>query len=478
MKRKIPPFVALCLLCLLLCPVLSRGEEAYTSITTRQELEAIGENPTGRYRLEADIDLGDAPWTPIPFSGELDGNGHILLNLTVETTGSDTRITKDGNRLKYDTVFAGLFSVAENASIHDLTLLNAKVSLTTEEHCFIAALCGYAQYCTFENITLSCRNTLTCAAVNEGVGGLMGYCYDSEVTNCTVNAELVFTDTNRDVDCESFLGGIYACGCGRIFDTNVTLRGYASIYGYAHSGGFVGMCKLLTPAYRPRLRNCTSDTIISFFECAPARRAYCDPYIGENCGQSCYLAANQTIHYEGKETGAYDTLLLPEMCPSPVYQTEETPYDCQSVGFTTYTCESCGYSYTDDYHLPDHHYEAVVTPPTCTEEGYTTYTCSGCQDSYVEDVMPAAHTPGAWETALEPQPGVEGREVQKCLACGEILEERTLAPLPIEETASATGVPLQMEDSKEPDTGNKEEPTQRNLWENIVYYLFFGWLFQ
>lgn len=478
MKRMMKNLTAFCLICLLLCPVLSWGEEAYIPITTRQELEAIGENPTGRYRLEADIDLSEAPWEPIPFSGELDGGGHVLLNLQVESTGSDERTTIDGNRLKYDTVFAGLFSVAENASIHDLTLLNAKVTITTEAHCFIAALCGYARNCTFENVTLSCRNTLNCAGTNEGIGGLMGYCYDSEVQNCTVNAQLVFTDTNRAVDCESFLGGIYACGCGRIFDSSVTLRGYASIYGYAHSGGFVGMCKMLTNKYNPRLRNCTSDTIIAFFECAPSRRAYCDAFIGENCGGNCYLAGNTTVQYENREVrDDYETLLLPEMCPDPTCTVVETPYTCESMGYTTYTCEGCGYSYTDDYHLPDHHYEAVVTAPTCTSEGYTAYTCPTCEDSFVEDVVPAAHTPGEWESSVAPQPGVEGKEVIKCQECGEILEERVLEALPVPEATLAPAVPTATAEAAE-SAIKQEAPAQRNLWENIVYYLFFGWLFQ
>lgn len=477
MKCTIKTLAVLCLVCLLLCPALAQGEEAYISITTRQELEAIANNPSGRYRLEADIDLGEAPWTPLSFSGELDGGGHMLLNLQVDTTGTEVRTTLDGNRLKYDTVFGGLFSVAENASIHDLTLLNAEVNVATEAHCFIAALCGYAHNCTFENITLSCRNTLQCAGINEGVGGLMGYCYDSEVHNCTVNAQLVFTDTNREVDCESFLGGIYASGCGRIFDSDVTLRGYASIYGYAHSGGFVGMCKMLTNRYNPRLRNCTSDTIITFFECAPSRRAYCNPYIGENSRDCCYLAGNTTVQYENRETRKdYETILLPEMCANPTYTIEETAYTCQSAGFVTYTCQSCGYQYTDDYHLPEHRYEAVVTAPTCTEEGYTTYTCSTCQDSYVEDIVPAAHTPGEWETISEPQPGVEGKEVIRCLVCGEVLEERTTEALPLP-TASPTPTDAPSDVPTET-PASREELAERSWWDKIVYYLFFGWLFQ
>lgn len=468
MKSKRTFFTALCLICLLLCPLFSRGEEAYIPISTRQELEAIAQNPGGKYRLEADIDLGGAPWTPIAFFGELDGGGHTLLNLYVDTPGTDRRTTIDGNRKKYDTVFAALFSVAEKAFIHDLTLLNAKTVLTTEENCFIAALCGYAKDCTFENVAVSCRNTLNCASVNEGVGGLMGFCYESTVTACTVNAELVFTDTNREVDCESFLGGIYAGGCGRIFDSAVTLRGYASIYGYAHSGGFVGMCKLLSTEFSPRLRNCTSDTIITFFECAPARRAYCDPYIGEDCGKNCYMSGNTTVQFEGREVRQYDIPLLPEMCADPAYREEETLYSCAAMGYTTYTCTSCGYSYTDAYHLPDHRYEAAITAPTCTEEGYTTYTCPGCMDSYVSDQIPPTHTPGAWETETPAQEGLEGKEVKKCLVCGEVLEERTLEPLPTQPPASPapTSVP------------EEEAPKKKSWWETLVYYLFFGWIFQ
>ena len=79
---------------------------------------------------------------------------------------------------------------------------------------------------------------------------------------------------------------------------------------------------------------------------------------------------------------------------------------CTDKGYTTYTCDLCGHSYTDsetetiDHNYVDgfcsacgkeqpigceHEYESVVTAPTCTEKGYTTYTCQLCGDTYVAD---------------------------------------------------------------------------------------------
>lgn len=49
-------------------------------------------------------------WTPVEFSGELEGNGYSILNLTVNSVSQVSRITYDGNMKTYDTVFSGMFS--------------------------------------------------------------------------------------------------------------------------------------------------------------------------------------------------------------------------------------------------------------------------------------------------------------------------------------------------------------------------------
>jgi len=63
-----------------------------TLIHDRAELEAIQRD--GNYRLANDIDLTDAPWTPLftsaaPFIGLFDGDGHSLCGLQVNKAGVD-----------------------------------------------------------------------------------------------------------------------------------------------------------------------------------------------------------------------------------------------------------------------------------------------------------------------------------------------------------------------------------------------------
>lgn len=66
---------------------------------------------------------------------------------------------------------------------------------------------------------------------------------------------------------------------------------------------------------------------------------------------------------------------------------------CTEQGYTTYTCDRCGYSYTGNLvSATGHSYTASVTAPTCTEGGCTTYTCDVCGDSYAENYTdPAGH---------------------------------------------------------------------------------------
>ena len=116
--------------------------DSVISIKTLEDLKAIVKEPEASYRLDADIDMGGADWTPIPFYGILDGNDHVLYNLRITAPGKDTAVTVDGNNKQYDTRFAALFSVTRNAEIRDLNLIGAQVSVETDNHCFAAILAG------------------------------------------------------------------------------------------------------------------------------------------------------------------------------------------------------------------------------------------------------------------------------------------------------------------------------------------------
>ena len=110
-------------------------------ITSKEELAGIAANPSGNYRLDKDIDMTGVDWIPFKFSGNLDGNGHAILNLTYSTTGEETMTSYDGNYKKYDTGFGGLFSiVTEGASVTNLKLINVRATLTTDDPAFIGTV--------------------------------------------------------------------------------------------------------------------------------------------------------------------------------------------------------------------------------------------------------------------------------------------------------------------------------------------------
>ena len=400
------------------------------AISNREGLRKIAEHPDGDYVLTADIDLSEEPWTPIPFCGTLDGAGHTIGNLTVRETGEEARETFDGNRKRYDTVFAGLFSVAEGASIRNLRILNAELDIETDQNCFLGAIAGYAKDTVIENCTVSMRGTLTVSSVNVGLGGMVGFWEESEASGCSVEAELLFLDGNPDVLCEEFLGGVYASGYGTIRDCTVYTRGFAEIYGYAHNGGVGGMFKLPHGYKKPHfsIRDTAVDAEIRFFEVTPSRRAYCKPIIGEDGAKDCYLTHNTELHFAYEEFRT-PVRLRPESCETPMYTYENTPSTCTEWGYTTFTCSTCGYTYRDFYTLPQHRYRITETPPNCTQDGLLQYLCVDCGEAFTEPIPSEGHTPGEWTVKTVPEIGKEGTEERTCVRCGTVLDTRVISAL-------------------------------------------------
>ena len=66
-----------------------------------------------------------------------------------------------------------------------------------------------------------------------------------------------------------------------------------------------------------------------------------------------------------------------------------TPPTCTAKGYTTYTCSTCGLSYTgNETEALGHKYQNVTVEATCTKEGSVTGTCTACGHTKVE-VLPA-----------------------------------------------------------------------------------------
>ncbi len=382
-------------------PPAATGEAAvpagFTPVGDRAALEAIAKDPAGSYVLTADIDLGGATWTPIPFSGVLDGAGHAILNLTVRDFDATTAVSVDGNAKQYDTVYAALFSRATGATIQNLTLLGADVDVTTGQNAFAAMLVGHAEGVTIENCDVNGRVALAAAGTNCGVAGLVGFGYGT-ATNSKTDATLTFVDTDPGALCEEFLGGALATGYLDVENCYVKVRGYTSVTGYVHNGGIVGMYYVYdeNTGHEGYINNNTVDAEIYFYEDNADRRAYCDAYVGEYLNWSMAVEGNTTENFVNGETFDYAQILRPEPDEAPVYAETVTAPDCTHPGHTTYTCETCGYTYNAAYTLPQ-------------------------------------HIPGEWEAVREATETQTGLKQRHCTVCGELTDEEEIplvAPMP------------------------------------------------
>ena len=328
------------------------AQKAVTEISTRDELEALA-GQSGSFRLAADIDLSDSPWTPIPFSGTLDGSGHTIFNMTITEPAPDLVTTYDGNRRGYQTLAAGLFSKLTKAVVTDLTLLGGLVRLETESCCYAALLAGSIEKSEIRNCSVSGRVYLNTGAPVCGVGGISGY-GSGKITDCSADVELVVIDLNPDQKCEQFLGAVTANGYPDIESCTVNIQGYASVHGYVHCGGLVGMHYIPNKKteHNGYVRYNTIRGSIHFFEDNDIRRAYCKAAVGEKSNDQVVVAKNDDSGFMPDEVFDYSKPLLPERCESPSLEESVVSPSVGSFGYTLHTCRFCGAAYRDTYTPP------------------------------------------------------------------------------------------------------------------------------
>ncbi len=364
--------------------------QSTTEIWDRAGLEAIANEPTAHYTLMADIDMGDAPWGPIPFEGTFEGGGHTLYNLTITESDPVYAESVDGNRKSYDTVYAALFSRTKNAVINDLTLLGVHVDITTDENVFASGLVGYAENTTITNCHVSGRVYLHSAGIMCGVSGMTGFGYGT-ITDSSADVTLVLVDENEDIKCEEFMGAMLATGYMDMQNCTVDVRAYTSVYGYVHNGGVVGMYYVHTDdsEHAGYINGCTVNAEINFFEANDDRRAYSAAVVGEQLHWPLELEDNTVEHFDSIETTDYDTPLYPEGHAQPVYTQSVVEPTCDSFGYTLNTCEECGYSYADSYVAHSHQPGEwqTLTPATPTQNGLRQRVCEICGDMVEEQAL-------------------------------------------------------------------------------------------
>ena len=380
-------------------------EVTYTEIYTVEDLLRLPEDPDGSYRLMEDLDLTDVSWPSPAFSGTFDGNGHSLLNLSITEPGEDRGEVLDGNQKKYEAVFAGFFSSLDRAEIKDLSLINLKMLVETDEPCMAGGLAGYAMDSSVYGCTVEGRLELRAHEGMFGLAGIIGYGV-GQVDHCTSDVTLVCVDTDADTTDEQFLGGVFGTGFISVQNTEVYIDAYISEHGFVHSGGVGGML-LQYPIGMGRecfLQDNWVGGKITFFEDSPSRRAYCKAIVGEllkTMNFNYWVKNNTSDDFQSQETRDFDVELRPEMCEEPEYMEKAVPSDCKTFGYTEYTCKSCGYSYRDHYMLHTHTVTSwqVIKAATTTEEGESEGYCDNCgaRETRVDPTLPEPTEPETTE---------------------------------------------------------------------------------
>jgi hypothetical protein len=155
----------------------------YSKIYTASDLRRLSQNMGGYYVLLKDIDLYETTvedysnevkvvtWSPVgnemnPFRGKLDGNGHIIRNLTPGFTGN------------IQTMFMGLFGVTDGALITDL---NLSMSFPEEKYIgadplFTGSVAGKTINTRIERVNITGE-----IASSNNTGGIVGYMDNSYI---------------------------------------------------------------------------------------------------------------------------------------------------------------------------------------------------------------------------------------------------------------------------------------------------------
>lgn len=185
----------ICVLFLLIMPLTANAAEAQKtlSIATPEEFLTFAEQcRLDSYStdlvvtLEADIDLDDITFTPIPvFSGVFDGNGHSVTGLSITADGSSQ----------------GLFRyLTKNAVVQDLTVSgNIQPGGSSSQ---IGSIAGVN-----EGVIRNCSFSGTVAGSYD-IGGIAGMnTVTGVIENCSMNGQLYG---------KHFVGGIAGDNCGVI----------------------------------------------------------------------------------------------------------------------------------------------------------------------------------------------------------------------------------------------------------------------
>lgn len=178
--------------------------DGYTGIYTAEDLDGIRNNLSGKYILMNDIDLSSyGNWNPIgtseaPFTGELDGNGYAVKNLTIKGEYSSDSF-----------LYFALFASAENSFFLNLSVINANIDVkyigSTIQLYRTGIIAGYGNGITVKNCIVSGKIKMD-GFYKGSVGGFIGKANMLSISNCANYADINVFNLNNPVNVSA--GGI------------------------------------------------------------------------------------------------------------------------------------------------------------------------------------------------------------------------------------------------------------------------------
>lgn len=147
--------------------------ETNYNIATAQDLLNIKNNTEGDYKLTADIDMSGVTFSPLPdFTGSLDGQGHVIRNLTYNNANQDQ---------------AALFSTTHGATIKNLGIEGANIVGNANAAAIVGrAYGGTIQSCYVANSYIEGRDHVGSIAGDMNVKDNVGV----TISDCLSDAKL------------------------------------------------------------------------------------------------------------------------------------------------------------------------------------------------------------------------------------------------------------------------------------------------
>ncbi len=177
---------------------------------------SMKENPSKTYTLVSNIDLLGVTWTPFDFSGNLNGNGFTIKNLTV-TTSAD-----------YCGMFATLSGTVRDVNFENLTVINSKTGLN-----HTGGICGVLKAGTLNNVHVKSGSI---SAKDADLGGLVGNMLNgSTVKNCSNSAQ-VLNESSSGQRATGGIVGYYQNNAGLVTDC----VNHGAVTGSNCVGGIIG----------------------------------------------------------------------------------------------------------------------------------------------------------------------------------------------------------------------------------------------